>query len=74
MTEIVTYIIGPLAINRINLFINAMNTEILADPSFYKEVLEHPLNAEIFLGGVDQVETLRQGRAKGHARGAFGHQ
>lgn len=67
-------IIEPVAKGRINAFTDAINAESAADPEFYKEVHQHPLNPVLFFGGEGQVESLRQGRARGQARGAFGHQ
>lgn len=66
-------IIQPVAVNRINAFTEALNVECSTDPEFYREILQHPLNPELFLGGEDQVEKLRQGRTQGQARSTFGH-
>jgi len=45
-------IINPLCTSRINLFIDAINAECVADPAFHKEVSQHPLNIAIFLARI----------------------
>ena len=67
-------VIRPVCVERINAFTDAINAECTADPEFYKEVQQHPLNLAIFLGGEDQAAQMKAVRQPGgQARGAFGH-
>ena len=66
-------IIRPVCVKRMKALTDEIDKECAADPEFYKEVHQHPLNAVLFLGGEEQAARMRQGRAQGQARGAFGH-
>lgn len=67
-------VIEPVCMKRIKAFTDAINAECAADPEFYKEVHQHPLNLAILLGGEDQAAQMKAGRRPGgQTRSAFGH-